>query len=258
MNLFEDTLRMKNSIIIKLNIDKTHYIIFTRRPNAMTNFDVMINNVPINKVEKTKFLGIIIDSKLNWKEHIALIRNKVSKGIGIINKTKGILNKITLRNLYETFIKPYLSYCNIVWGNAPSSYLDCLLKLQKRIVRIIAGEHYRAHTEHLFKDLNIMNVYQLNVYLTCIFVFKHQGNILPDIFTDLFVKNESIHNYNTRSNILLHTPACHSNLGKRNIRYHGAILWNKILNNPSINFLCTLGQIKYQLKEYILYNYDSF
>ena len=44
-------------------------------------------------VNNTKFLGVIIDSKLNWSDHIRYIKNKISKSIGILTKIKRFLNK---------------------------------------------------------------------------------------------------------------------------------------------------------------------
>ena len=56
---------------LSLNIQKIHYMIFHSRKNIKVNFDVLINNEIINKVECTKFLGVLIDSKLTWCNHIS-------------------------------------------------------------------------------------------------------------------------------------------------------------------------------------------
>ena len=64
----------------------------------------------IDSTLTTMFLGIIIDNKLKWTEHIKYIKSKISKYIGIINKFRYIRNKNTLRNLYNSFVIPYLDY----------------------------------------------------------------------------------------------------------------------------------------------------
>ena len=63
------------------------------------NQDIKIINIPIDRVHSTKFLGVYIDSKLNWSEHIKYIRSKLSKSIGIICKAKTLLNRSTLVTL---------------------------------------------------------------------------------------------------------------------------------------------------------------
>ena len=89
-----------------------------------------------------KFLGVIIDNKLNWSDHILYIKNKISKSIGIINKTRTFLDKNTLRNLYFTFIYPYLIYCIEIWGNTNDTHLNPIIKIQKKGIRAISFAHY--------------------------------------------------------------------------------------------------------------------
>ena len=63
-----------------------------------------IRNNVIDEVKSTKLLGIIIDDKLKWTEHIQYIKNKISNSIEILIKIKPYLDKVTLRNLYFTFM----------------------------------------------------------------------------------------------------------------------------------------------------------
>ena len=65
-----------------------------------------------------KYLGVIIDAKLNRISHLTYIKNKIAKEIGIIRKARPLLNKRALTNLYHTLIYPYLMYCVEVWGSA--------------------------------------------------------------------------------------------------------------------------------------------
>ena len=76
-----------------------------------------INSVQIERVYEIKFLGVKFDPRLTWKPHIDHIRQKISKSIGIILKTKKKLHSAVMINLYYSFIYPYLNYCNQVWGN---------------------------------------------------------------------------------------------------------------------------------------------
>ena len=123
----------------------------------INNPRLQIRNQNITSVNNTKFLGVIIDNKLKWLDHITFIKNKISKSIGIINKIRIFFNKKTLRNLYYTFVYPYLIYCIEIWGNTHDSYLSPLIKLQKKAVRIITFSHYLEHSAPLFKQLDILN-----------------------------------------------------------------------------------------------------
>ena len=103
---------------LTINIQKTFYMVFHRAKIKKTTQTVMIQDTHILALNNTKFLGVIIDNKLKWNEHITYIKNKISKSIGILYKSRNYLNRHTLRNLYYTFIYPYLIYCVEVWGNA--------------------------------------------------------------------------------------------------------------------------------------------
>ena len=73
---------------LSLNIKKTHYMLCTNKRSTKPCISVDIDGHSIDAVEYTRFLGIYIDNKLNWKKHIAYISGKVSRGIGIILKVK--------------------------------------------------------------------------------------------------------------------------------------------------------------------------
>ena len=76
--------------------------------------DIYIDGTEIDTVNHTQILGVVINNKINWSDHIKYTCNKISKSIGIIQKVKNKLNKKTLVNLYYTFICPYATYCNVV------------------------------------------------------------------------------------------------------------------------------------------------
>ena len=61
--------------------------------------DVIIENEKINEVKSFKFLGVIIDNKLTWQDHIYYIKNKIAKSMGIIYKIRKYVDRQTLINL---------------------------------------------------------------------------------------------------------------------------------------------------------------
>ncbi len=69
----------------------------------------------------------------------------------------------------------------------------------------MAFKSYSDHSEPIFKDLNILNIFKINDYLTALFMFRyHHLNNLPEFFKDYFVTNNQIHHYNTRNASKLH------------------------------------------------------
>ena len=153
-------------------------MVFHRARIKSKSRKILISNNAIDEVKSTKFLGVIIDDKLKWTEHIQSIKNKISKSIGILIKIRQYLDKVTLKNLYFTFVYPYLIYCVEVWGNACDTHLDPIIKIQKKCVRVITFSHYLEPTESLFKDLKILAFKKLVIQRILLMMFKHNIGIL--------------------------------------------------------------------------------
>ena len=150
-----------NANRLSLNIEKTNFMIFKPKNKNIDNQDIKINGSKINCVDKAKFLGVVIDNKLNWSEHTKLVTQKISKGIGVIIKARKYFNHETLLSLYNTMILPFLSYCVHVWGAASAVHLERIYILQKKIVRIICGVAPRTHSRPLFDRLGILKMNQI-------------------------------------------------------------------------------------------------
>ena len=118
--------------------------------------------------------------------YIDKITNKSSKGIGMIKKIKHKLRKETLITHYYTFVYPYLSYCNMIWGKAAKTHLSKIHLLQKRVVRMLCNVGYRNSTQILFKDANIMSIYEQSIFFSCVFILKFRKGLPPLIFNHLF------------------------------------------------------------------------
>ena len=84
----------------------------------------------LTKVASPKYLGVIVD-------HITYVKNKISKGIGIMYKARRYLNKVSLKNLYYAYMYPYFTYCIEVWGSAAKCHVNSLFLLQKKNIRIM-------------------------------------------------------------------------------------------------------------------------
>ena len=76
---------------LSLNVSKTNYMVFNMPHTHNHNFNITINNIPLQAAASVKFLGVYIDSKLNWHEHISHLCSQVAKGVGIIGRLKMIL-----------------------------------------------------------------------------------------------------------------------------------------------------------------------
>ena len=60
--------------------------------------------------------------------------------------------------IYNAIIAPFLDYGISIWGSAANIYLDRLLKLQKRAIRIVNHSPFLAHTSSIFYSLKLLNI----------------------------------------------------------------------------------------------------
>ena len=147
-----------------------------------------MDNMCLNKTESLKYLGITIDHKLNWTSHIAHVKNKISKGVGIMLRARNYVTKNCLKTLYYSYIYPYLIYCIEIWGISPQTHLTPLFLLQKKIVRIMTYSTFYTHTAPIFKELQILTVDKLVVHRIAIVMYTFDNGLLPAVLNTLYKK----------------------------------------------------------------------
>ena len=238
---------------LSLNVKKTHYMVFSPPKVNQDISPITMNGEKINRVSSTRFLGVVIDDKLKWNEHILFVKQKVSKGLGIICKAKKKFSKGTLRTLYYSFIYPYLMYGIVVWGSANHNVMQPLMKIHKRCIRVITLSSWKAHTAELFRSTRVLQIDKVFIYSVMLFMYKFHKNKLPCILNKLFTVNNVIHGHFTRQSSQLHVTASVSLLVKKSIRSRGVYLWNTMSSKININH--SVHCFKNSLKSYLL-NHD--
>ena len=159
------------------------------------------NNFPIQQVPSTKFLGLEIDSNLNWKNHIAKVENKIASVIGVLRKIRYKLSNEAALTIYDSLIMPHILYCNIVWASNYKSSLHKLYNLQKRALCICLyfKKGQKTVSACPFAISNRLNVYQINMYCAGVFMYSYQNCVLPKAFENFFPNIVKNYVYNTRN-----------------------------------------------------------
>ena len=127
-----------NANKLSLNIGKTKYSLF-HKPSKTDDLPlllpkVLINDKEIERVGSVKFLGVLLDEHLSWKEHIRYTENKIAKNIGLLYRAKPFLGKHSLLALYYSYIHTYLNYANLTWASTNRTNLKKLLSQQKHAI----------------------------------------------------------------------------------------------------------------------------
>ena len=237
--------------ILSLNLDKTKFMLFrTRKKQVSQTFNLYIDNHLIEQTKEIRLLGVILDEVLSWKSHISYIANKISKSVGIIYRSSFYLSKSSLRSLYYSMIYPYLYYCNIVWASTYKSNLHRIVILQKRVIRIMNRAKYDAHSDPIFKDLEILKFEQIHLLQLGLCMFSFKKFSLPEKCKSMFTLNDQLHSYNTRSSSKFHLPLCASNIRKFSVQFQGPKFFNSL--PVKLTNCLTIFSFKTKLRYYLI------
>ena len=236
---------------LSLNINKTHYIFFSHKL-LPSNLSICIDDIVLEKVASTKFLGIIIDSKCTWRAHATAVTLKLARGIGVLNLVKHILSTKTLLMLYYSMLYPHIYYCLIVWGCAAESVLHCLRVVQKRAIRLICNAEYNAHTQPLFARLNLLTINDVFLLQTAMFMGKVKFKMLPLKCLNYFIISNAIC-YGRRAVSYFKIPTAHSLFKSRCISVRGPTLWDAL--PPLIVNSSSLFELKHAIFNYAIMQY---
>ena len=156
------------------------YMLFSRQ-NIELPDEFKILNKKIDRVKEVRFLGVIVDEKLNWSAHIKTLKSKMSRYIGILCKIKKLLPIQAKMQIFQSLIQYHLNYCSIVWGFTAKSNIESLFQIQKKGIRAIVpgfiNYKYRdgelpGHTKPYFNEYKILGVHGVIVTNALLFIYK--------------------------------------------------------------------------------------
>ncbi|GFW63252.1 RNA-directed DNA polymerase from mobile element jockey [Trichonephila clavipes] len=142
---------------IKVNASKNACLFFTRQRCSFLPH-VNIFNQPVPWVTEYKYLGLILDTKLNFAKHTCTTNQKVAGMRRILNRVISPKSKLALRHkvlLYKVILRPIMLYAFDIWAGAAVTHLKRLHTLQNIQLRRAANAPLFVRNEVLHKDLNV-------------------------------------------------------------------------------------------------------
>ena len=198
--------------------------------NKVCNLPISINNVSVPRVSNQKCLGVILDEKLSWENHIDMICKKVGAGIAVIKRVKPFIPKENLQALYNAIVQPYFDYCCPLWDNCGKVLKEKLQKYQSRAARVITGATFDIRTADVFLTLGWENLDTRRDYLKSIFIYKILNNLTTPNLNGLFTRtsDRSIPYSLRQSDTNLVLPIPKSEFKKRSFQYSASHHWNAL------------------------------
>ena len=200
----------------------------------MFDYSIKCGESLISVQQNIKYLGLNIDDKLNFKEHIKIIERKVAYAVGILAKSKHYLPRDILLQLYHALIYYHLIYAIPVWGSTFHTYFDKLIAYLNKAVKTIAKAKWNDSPSPRYNELGILKlakIYQLEVakIMHRIDTKKHPPSLIR-----YFQKSGLSHSYSTLTvsfSQLLHIPLFKTTKLQKSFLHLGVKIWNSIPSN---------------------------
>ena len=209
---------------LNLNITKTNYIIFQNRSIMINLPPVLLEGRTLERVQYTKFLGVLVDENINWKSQINSVVTKLSRMCGILYRIRHNLTMEALISIYYTLCYPHLTYCVSIWACTWPSFLHKMQIAQNKIFRCMFYMKKFDSTRTVICEQKFLNFNNIHRHFLLSFIFKcltqQQGSQHFHIIST---------SHNTRrNNVNLFSPQFRTVLFRNSILCHGPLVWNSL------------------------------
>ena len=166
--------------------------------NELGKDNIHSNSIPLELIHNEaqdvasqtyKYLGILLDENFTFNYHVDFIGKKLSKALFCLQRAKSVLNKKALLILYYSTFHSHLLYCSNILGCTSTSNIKRISVLQKKAIRLITLSNYNAHTELLFKQLDILPFDKILHESKMKFMHAIYNNNAPPSFVNIWPKN---------------------------------------------------------------------
>lgn len=223
---------------LSLNISKTQVIEFSAKPNNHIT-EVNLGNFSIFTQKNVSFLGLTIDSNLNWKEHITILKKRLHSAIFSIRTLSRVVSLKSLLTVYHAYFESIMSYGLMFWGD--SSQSTEVFILQKKVIRLMAKVPNRSSCRNCFKNLKVLTMYSQ-------FIFQLAVMVKQNLKT--FMESQVSHNYITRYKNVIKPVTHNLRMYEKSPQYMGPKVFNKL--PPDFHSINNIEHFKKELKKWLL------
>lgn len=215
---------------LSLNATKTEHMFIAsddKLKQISSKAHVYIDGKQIKRVSSSKSLGVVIDERLSWADHVDYMTKKISSGLSGLRRVRDHIPQEIAIAIYKSLITPWFDYCDVVWDNLPKTSAERIQKLQNRAARIITRSGYDVRSKDILENLGWENLKTRRIKHKATVMFKTMNALAPQSLRKLFKTNENTYHLRGRENNLL-LPKPKTNYLKKAFSYEGARAWNSL------------------------------
>ena len=150
---------MYTCLVIFFNPDankQAEEVIFSRKLKTFCHPSLRFNNNNVSQTSSQKHLGLTLDNRLTFDEHLTNVSIKISKTIGLLRNLQNILPRPALLTTYKCFIRPHLDYGDIIYDQAYKvSFHQKLESIQYNAALALIGAIRGSSREKLYQELGL-------------------------------------------------------------------------------------------------------
>ena len=206
---------------MKANPDKCHLIV-----TENDNFQIEHDNFLIENSVCEKILGVKVDNKLTFKNHVETLCKKASQKISALSRVSSYMNFYQKKLIVNAFITSHFSYCPLIWMFHSRKLNNCINRIHERALRIIYDDYESSFRDLLNMD-NSSTIHERNLKKLALEIFKVKNGYAPEMMKDIFVIEEPC--YNLRNDLKFKSYPIHSvQYGIQTLRFVAPKIWNSI------------------------------
>ena len=216
---------------LKINLSKTCFLLFHNKNKYIPEaFDkIEINNMLIKREQSVKYIGLIVDEKLNWGPHVEALCKSLVRYFGIFKQIRPFVCKSISRQLYYAFIYSRISYAIEVYGTCSKNNMSKIQTIQNGLIKMLLGLDRMTATNYVHKSFNVLKV--KDIYTVNVLNIVNNSLLCncPLSFKDYFIPQTSP--YVTRNQGNIQIKRYKTTMGSLAININGAKLWNNLPAN---------------------------
>ena len=216
---------------LKLNQDKTEFIVFSPKFQGNAIQDLYINMGPntISSVPKVKNLGVYLDHNLTMDNRVDSICKFCYWQIRNIGKIRRYISDDACKTLIHALVTSKLDYCNALLYGLPHKLTDRLQRVQNRAARLVSRTRRHEHITPVLRDLHWLPIHCRSNYKILLYTYKSLNGLAPIYLSELIHKYKPTRSLRSESKSLLTKPVIKtSTYGNRRFDYSSATLWNSL------------------------------
>ncbi len=217
---------------LSLNIDKTKVLCFaTQHYRHNTVLNLNIDGNPLGQVDSYKYLGVILDNRLNFNLHIEKLVKKSRQRIGCVGRVRKFITKNIALTLYKSMVLPLFDFGDILYSSASQDSLARLEIVQNNACRIILRRDRLSHVADMLSELNLMSLFARRDFHLNVFMYKIQNDLIKAgelVFLFEFLDNNRDRVTRAVSSRDLVVPFTRTIYGRKCIAVTGALSWNNM------------------------------